>query len=240
MAQQRRVGAVTSETRAALLDSTERLMLDGGYAAVTYRRVAAAANVTAPLVQYYFPTLDDLFLALLRRRSDRNLQKLTDSLEAHPDTPLRVIWEYSADETSSALLIEFMALGNHRKTIRAEIAETSERSRKVQLDALAATRKNRAGSNDEIADAALLFLMAGIPKVMLMESDLGLSTGHTETLDLITRYLDWTEPAQPSKQSRKAEKKSTPAKRTTASTSRGKKQTPATKRAPAHGKSARS
>lgn len=88
MAQQRRVGAETSETRAALLDGTERLMLDEGYAAVTYRRVAAAAGVTAPLVQYYFPTLDDLFLALLRRRSDRNLQKLTDSLLAHPDAPL--------------------------------------------------------------------------------------------------------------------------------------------------------
>ena len=145
MAQQRRVGAETSETRAALLDGTERLMLDEGYASVTYRRVAAAAGVTAPLVQYYFPTLDDLFLALLRRRSDRNLQKLNDSLLAHPDAPLRVIWEYSADETSTALLIEFTALGNHRKTIRAEIAEMSQRSRKVQLDALVATRKNRTG-----------------------------------------------------------------------------------------------
>jgi TetR/AcrR family transcriptional regulator, transcriptional repressor for nem operon len=238
MAQQRRVGAETSETRAALLDSTERLMLDEGYAAVTYRRVAAAAGVTAPLVQYYFPTLDDLFLALLRRRSDRNLQKLKDSLETHPDAPLRVIWEYSADETSSALLIEFMALGNHRKTIRAEIAETSERSRKVQLDALAATRKSRAGSNGDIPDAALLFLMAGIPKVMLMESDLGVSTGHTETLDLITRYLNWTEPSKPSKQPRKAAKKRAPAKRATASSSRGKKQTPATRRAPARSKSA--
>ena len=194
MTSTRRVGAETSETRSTLLDSTERLMLDQGYAAVTYRRVAAAAGVTAPLVQYYFPTLDDLFVALLRRRSDRNLEKLTQALEAEPETPLRVIWEYSADETSAALMVELMALGNHRKAIRAEIAEVSERSRKIQLDALAATRKNREFLGDEVSDPAVLFLLAGIPKVMLMESALGVSTGHDETLNIVKRYLNWTEP----------------------------------------------
>ena len=48
MARQRRVGAETSETRAALLDSAERLMLDEGYASVTYRRVAARRGCDRP------------------------------------------------------------------------------------------------------------------------------------------------------------------------------------------------
>ncbi|MBL7502762.1 TetR family transcriptional regulator, partial [Frankia sp. CN7] len=39
----RRVGAQTSKTRATLLDRAERLMLDEGYAAVTYRALAARA-----------------------------------------------------------------------------------------------------------------------------------------------------------------------------------------------------
>jgi TetR/AcrR family transcriptional regulator, transcriptional repressor for nem operon len=237
MAQQRRVGAETSETRGVLLDGTERLMLDEGYAAVTYRRVAAAAGVTAPLVQYYFPTLDDLFIALLRRRSDTNLQKLTDALTARPDAPLRVIWDYSVDETSAALMIEFMALGNHRKTIRAEIADMSERSRRVQLDALSATRRNRAQPGEEVPDPALLFLMAGIPKVMLMESALGVSTGHAETLDLIKRYLSRTEP-EPAQARRKAVKKATKGKGTSASIPRAKKS--AALRTPARSKTVRS
>src|SRR3954454_17679595 len=73
MATPRRVGAETSETRALLLDRAEELMLAEGYAAVSYRVLAARAGVTGGLVQYYFPTLDHLFLALLGRRSERNV-----------------------------------------------------------------------------------------------------------------------------------------------------------------------
>jgi TetR/AcrR family transcriptional regulator, transcriptional repressor for nem operon len=213
MTSPRRVGAETSETRSVLLDRTERLMVDQGYAAVTYRRVASAAGVTAPLVQYYFPTLDDLFLALLRRRSDKNLQKLTEALASHPDTPLRIIWEHSADETSAALMIELMALGNHRKTIRAEIAQVSERARKVQLDALSATRKPLGLAGADVPNSAVLFLMTGIPKIMLMESSLGFATGHAETLDIVKQYLNLTESAQRKRQPEKPATKSATARK---------------------------
>jgi AcrR family transcriptional regulator len=180
-----------------LLDSTEQLMLDEGYAAVTYRRVAAAATVTAPLVQYYFPTLDDLFTSLLRRRSEQNLEKLTEALALHPDQPLRVIWEYSTDETTAALLMEFMALANHRKAIRAEIAEVSKRSQKVQFAALSATHVERPFIDENVPASAVLFLLHGIPKLILMESFLGLTVGQRETLALIDRYLESAEPSVP-------------------------------------------
>ena len=42
MAATRRVGTLTSKTRALLLDVTEQLMLDEGYAAVSSRSVAAS------------------------------------------------------------------------------------------------------------------------------------------------------------------------------------------------------
>ena len=77
--------AETSKTRAVLLDNTERLMLEEGYAAVSYRTVAAISGVTPWAVQYYFPTLDDLFLGALRGRTERNLEELAESLKAHPD-----------------------------------------------------------------------------------------------------------------------------------------------------------
>ena len=132
----RRVGAETSKTRDVLIDSVERLMSEEGYASVTYRAVAAKAGVTPSLVQYYFPTLDDIFLATIRRRTDRNVTRLTEALEEHPDDPLRVLWQYSWAEATGALITEFMALGNHRKSIRAEIAEVTEKVRRVQLEAL--------------------------------------------------------------------------------------------------------
>jgi AcrR family transcriptional regulator len=130
MASPRRVGAETSKTRDLLLDCVERLMLAKGYAGVTYRAVAAKADVTPALVQYYFPTLDDLFVAAIRRRSEQNEQRLADTLRAHPDQPLRVLWDYSRDESTAALTTEFLALGNHRPSIRSEIAESTDRCRR--------------------------------------------------------------------------------------------------------------
>jgi AcrR family transcriptional regulator len=75
MAAPRRTGTEGSKTRFLLLDTTERLILDEGYAAVTSRRVANEAGVTPPLVHYYFPTLDDLFLAVFRRRAEEQLER---------------------------------------------------------------------------------------------------------------------------------------------------------------------
>ena len=196
MASPRRVGTETSKTRSVLLDSTERLMLDQGYAAVTYRSVAAKSEVTAGLVQYYFPTLDDLFIALLRRRSERNLEKLLERLEAQAGEPLRVLWEYSSDETTAALLMEFMALANHRKTIRAEIAEVIERSRKVQLDVLAERWNDLGVRTEDLPPAALLFLLAGIPKMMLLEGAFGIATGHPEIISVVEQHLERVEPRQ--------------------------------------------
>jgi len=190
----RRVGTETSKTRGALLDSTEQLMLEEGYAGVTYRRVAAKAGVTAGLVQYYFPTLDDLFIALLERRSHSNLDKFARVLEANDGRPLRAIWEYSRDETTAALMVEFMALGNHRKAIRAEIAAVGERSHKAQLEAIEKMAGRFKVDGMVVPPSAVLFLLQSIPKIMLMEGELGRTSGHKETLALVDDFLARIEP----------------------------------------------
>src|SRR5437764_12900213 len=100
----RRVGAETSQTRALLLDSAERLMIEQGYAEVSYRKVAAATGVTPALVQYYFPALDDLFVALVRRRTDESLAKLAHAFQTR--TPLRAVYDYARDPRGAALTAE--------------------------------------------------------------------------------------------------------------------------------------
>jgi AcrR family transcriptional regulator len=216
----RRVGAETSKTRAVLLDSAEQLMLDEGYAAVTYRRVAAKSEVTAGLVQYYFPALDDLFVALLRRHSDDNLERLMKELHDDADQPLHVVWKYSSEETTAALMVEFMALANHRKAIRAEIAEVAERSQKVQIDALSNAWEKYGSLKEEMSPAAALVLLHGIPKLVLMEGSLDISTGHTEVMMLVERYLELAEPTRPTKATRRSAVSSRGAKRTSDGASR--------------------
>ena len=87
MASPRRGRRRDIEEEIMLLDCVERLMLETGYASVTYRAVAAKAGVTSGLVQYYFPTLDDLFVAAIRRRSEQNLERLAEALRTHADQP---------------------------------------------------------------------------------------------------------------------------------------------------------
>jgi TetR/AcrR family transcriptional repressor of nem operon len=193
MASPRRTGAENSKTRDVLLDCVERLMVEQGYAAVTYRAVAAKAGVTGGLVQYYFPTLDGLFVAAIRRRSEQNLQRLVDALRARPDQPLRVLWEYSRDESTAALTTEFLALGNHRKSIRAVIAESTEQVRRIQLDTLNQAWEQAGLGDSDLPPPALLFLMTGIPKLIRLEKGVGISTAHNEVVDAFERYLDAVE-----------------------------------------------
>ena len=194
MASPRRVGAETSKTRDLLLDCLERLMAETGYASVSYRAVAAKAKVTSGLVQYYFPTLDDLFVAAIRRRSEQNVERLAEALRTNPDQPLRVLWEYSRDESSSALTTEFLALGNHRKSIKSEIAEATEHVRRLQLDAIEAQLGAPEMTLGPLPRDVLLFVLTGIPKLLRLEAGVGISASHAEVVDAFEQYLDAVEP----------------------------------------------
>ena len=57
----RRARAASAEKRARLLDATEDIILRDGYAAVSSRTVAAGVGIQAPLVHYYFPTIDEQY-----------------------------------------------------------------------------------------------------------------------------------------------------------------------------------
>jgi TetR/AcrR family transcriptional regulator, transcriptional repressor for nem operon len=195
MASPRRVGSESSKTRDQLLDCVERLMVKTGYAGVTYRAVAAKAGVTPGLVQYYFPTLDDLFVAAIRRRSEQNLERLGEALRTKAGQPLRLLWEYSRDESTAALTTEFLALGNHRKSIRSEIADVTERVRRLQLDALSAKLGKRGAVLGRWSPGALLFLLTGIPKLIRLEAGVGVSTAHAEVVKAFEQYLESAEPS---------------------------------------------
>src|SRR3954471_9245266 len=98
MAAARRNATDDSETRTALLDAAEALMLDEGYAAVTSRRVADQAGVNAGLVYYYFGTMDELFLAVFRRRAEWMLDRQAEALAS--EQPLWALWAVTHDEAN--------------------------------------------------------------------------------------------------------------------------------------------
>lgn len=155
-----RSGARQSAKLQGILAATEALMLDQGYGAVTFRSVANAAGVAAGLVQYYFPSLDDLFVAVLRSATDRLIADLQRASES--DQPLRGAWAYANNAAGTALLMEFMALANHRSAVRAVIGEGGERVRQALLTTIRSRWAAYGLDENTLPPAAVLFLLSCI------------------------------------------------------------------------------
>ena len=183
----RRIGSEDSKSRTALLDAAQALMFEEGYAAVTSRRIAARAGLKPQLVHYYFRTMDDLFLTLFRRGAELNLERQARALAS--SQPLQALWAFSNEPAGTALTVEFTALANHRKVIRAEIATYAERFRQQQADALSSVLAGYGIDPGEIPTAAVLVLMSSISRVLAMEQGLGITAGHAETTAMVERCL---------------------------------------------------
>jgi len=197
MAPARRSSVDDSTTRTALLDAAQSLMLEGGYAAVTTRRIAAKAGVNSALVYYYFDTMDGLFIALFRRGSERSLDRMEAAL-ASPK-PLWGLWAVLNDQPNSALTMEFIALANHRKAIRAEIAASGRRFRKLQLKMLSGVLEDHGLDPATWPPASVILLLSGISRFLLIEKAFDVEIGHAETVALVERHIRALEGERPRK-----------------------------------------
>jgi AcrR family transcriptional regulator len=188
----RRIGAADSKTRGRLLEAAEQLLLEEGYAAVTSRRVGAKADLKPQLVHYYFRTMDDLFVEVFRRRAEANFIRFERAMAADPS--LRTLWQLNAELGGAAFSIEFAALANHRKVIRAEIARYADRFRSAQLEALTAALAADGITADQLPPIVALLVMTGISQVLALEEALGVTAGHDATVSFVQDVIDGIEP----------------------------------------------
>jgi AcrR family transcriptional regulator len=187
MTSARRIGAPDAKNRGVLLDAAEQLMLEDGYAAVTSRRVAEKAALKPQLVHYYFRTMDDLFLAAFRRRAEEGLEAQAQVLQARQ--PLWALWRFSIDPAATAITMEFIALANHRKALKAEIGYYAERFREEQRKALSMVLDRYGIDPVEVPPLVWSVLMTSVSRVLVIEQALGMSAGHAETIEFVERYL---------------------------------------------------
>lgn len=187
MTSARRIGAPDAKNRALLLDAAEQLMLEEGYAAVTSRRLASRAGLKPQLVHYYFRTMEELFLEVFRRRAEEGLEVQAQALRS--DQPLWAIWRLGTDPGFTQISMEFMALANHRKDMRAEIAYYAERFRAEQQQAMAAALQRYGVQNEDVPPVVWTVLMSSLSRFLVLEQAIGMSSGHAETVELIESYL---------------------------------------------------
>jgi AcrR family transcriptional regulator len=172
-------------TRTLILDTTERIMVEEGYAAVTSRRVAQELGINGATVHYYYATTDDLFIALHKRMTERQLSEFEQVMAA--DDPLKALWEFQSGWAQSALGVEFLALANHRKTIRDVLAGTTDDARDVQTHALARFSGHSVIDPAILPPIALTTILLAIARTLANEERVGITRGHQE----VRAFVEW-------------------------------------------------
>ena len=174
-------------TRVALIEATAQIILDEGYAAATSRRVAATAGVNPALVHYYFPSMDDLFVAVLRDKAEAILERQREAMAE--SEPLHALWQLnSAHDTQ--LFTEFLAMANHRKAIRSEIVSYAMRFRDIEEGAMTLALKARGIDLELFPPVVMSMIMGSLARMVFHEQGLGISRGHDQARAFIEQCLE--------------------------------------------------
>ena len=193
MVETRRPRAATAEKRIRILDAAEHIMLRDGYAAVTSRRVEAEAGIK---LHYHFGSLDDLFVAVFRRRAERSVERLGEALTS--DEPLRAWWAIASDPRGTALLVELTAAANHRAPLQAEVAELARDARRMEMEALGAILDDYGIDTEELPPALVAAAVQGLALVLVQDHVRGFDTAHEEAASAMLRLIGRLEHARES------------------------------------------
>lgn len=181
----KRVRRDPETTRGLILDTTERLMVDEGYAAVSSRRIAQELGLNSATIHYYYPATDDVFIALHRRMTERQLESLEKILSA--EDPIQAFWNFQSGWSQTALGVEFVALANHRKAIRDTLAGSTDAAREIQSRLLARALGGLALDPVVMPPIALATILVAIGRLLANEERVGITRGHDETRAVV----DW-------------------------------------------------
>src|SRR3954470_22866017 len=123
----------------ALFDAAERLLNDGGYAAITTRRLAEEAGVNHGLVHYYFGSNENLLVRALERFTERLIERQRDLYAA--DLPFVEKWRTAVsylvgeDLAYEKIWLELQALAWNHPDLRQRLARVNAEWRAVLTEA---------------------------------------------------------------------------------------------------------
>ena len=185
MTQTRRMGVEGSKQRTVLMDAAEAILCDEGYIGISARNVANKAGLTKQLLYYYFRTMDDLILAVVRRINDRRLEQF--AIARASAEPLKMLWALNSDSSGATLATELTAIASHRDAVRAEIVTSAQQFRALQVRAVSELLAKREKFGHSAA--GIVMIAAALAKTITSEAALGLTEGHAEALMIVEQML---------------------------------------------------
>lgn len=177
-------------TEEAFLDAAERLLVDVGYAGITTRRLAEKAGANHGLVHYYFGSMENLFLRVLERFTERLIARQR-AMYGSPQpfvekwrTAMRYLEE---DREYQKVWYELQALAWNRPELREPVARVNDEWRAVLKEALAGPREQ---ARIEMPLDALVSLVITLNEGLIFERLSGIETGHPELLGWIDGWIE--------------------------------------------------
>lgn len=182
----RRRGVADSTVRVSLIDAADELIREKGYPSVTARNLAAKVNLKRQIVHYYFRSMDDLFIAVIRRGADKIRPQLAAALNS-PE-PLRTLWEVNSNPDQATLSLELNALASRRPAVRAEVKRFAEEFRDLQTQILV-QHLEKSGISPEFQPIIATVLLTSLSQVLTLESAIDIERGHAETRQFVEECL---------------------------------------------------
>jgi AcrR family transcriptional regulator len=190
-----------AETEDAFLDAAERLLIGVGYSGITTRRLAEEAGANHGLVHYYFGSMENLFVRVLERFTERLVARQR-GMYARTDISGVDKWKTAMGYLESDLAagypkiwLELQALGWNRPDIAERVAEVNREWRDVLTDAFDRMMDEYGLDREQFPLAALVSLVMTFNEGIMVERLSGISAGHRELVEMVGRWVESVEAA---------------------------------------------
>ena len=181
-------------TAEAFLDAAERLLVEVGHAGISTRRLAAEAGANQGLVHYYFGSLDELFVQVLERFTERLVSRQREMYGAEGPfiEKWRTAWRFQEEDLQagySKIWMELQALSWNHPALRPRVARVNAEWRAVLREAYVRAAGEYGLDEDELSVDALVAMTMTFGQGFALERLEGIDEGHGELLDWIERWL---------------------------------------------------
>jgi AcrR family transcriptional regulator len=191
-----------TESENAFLDAAERLLIEVGYSGISTRRVAEEAGANHGLVHYYFGSMENLFVRVLERFTERLIARQRE-MYARPDISALEKWTTAMGYLESDLAagypkiwLELQALGWNRPDIAERVGQVNRQWRAVLTEAFDEMMGQYGLDREQFPLAAMVSLAMTFNEGIMVERLSGISAGHRELMEMVGRWLESLEEAK--------------------------------------------
>ncbi len=181
------------EATEALLDAAERLLTTQGHAGITSRALASEAGVNHGLVHYYFGSMEEVFVQVLERFTERLVARQREMYAA--DVPFLKKWETAwayqevdLDSGYSKIWLELQALAWNHPELRERVTRVDAEWRAVLTEAFSKALEEY-GVADRFPASAIVPLVMTFAQGVALERLSGIREGHDALLAWIHEWL---------------------------------------------------